>query len=39
MILHFGRQIPSDGERVERNEGVVIVFDPCSINFGKSVEG
>ena len=37
LILHSCRPIPSYDERVERNEGVAIVFVSCSI--GKSVEG
>ena len=37
LILHSCRPIPSYDERVERNEGVAIVFVPCSI--GKSVGG
>ena len=28
LILHYGRPIPGQGERVERNEGVGIVLDP-----------
>ena len=29
LILHSGHPIPGDGEKVERNEGVGIVLDPC----------
>ena len=31
LILHSGRRVPGKGVKVERNEGVAIVLDPCMV--------
>ena len=37
LILHSGRPIPSDSERVQRNEGVAIVFDSILARVWKDI--
>ena len=31
LILHSGRPVPGEGVKVERNEGVAVVLDPCMV--------
>ena len=31
LILHSGRPVPGEGVKVERNEGMAIVLDPCMV--------